>query len=113
MAEVAVNTKTGKIIAEGFTVMADAGKINNKLVVDGQIYGGVAQGIGLALTEDFEDLKKHTSLSMPAVYRIVRIFQTSLTSIMSKLPGNTDRSELPGLRITPNFFTCGSGECHL
>ncbi len=42
--------------------MADAGKINNKLVVDGQIYGGVAQGIGLALTEDFEDLKKHTSL---------------------------------------------------
>jgi aldehyde oxidoreductase len=30
--------------------------------VDGQIYGGLAQGIGLALTEDFEDLKKHTSL---------------------------------------------------
>jgi aldehyde oxidoreductase len=42
--------------------MADAGKINNRLVVDGQIYGGVAQGIGLALSEDFEDLKKHTSL---------------------------------------------------
>jgi hypothetical protein len=31
--------------------------------VDGQIYGGVAQGIGLALSEDFEDLKKHTSLA--------------------------------------------------
>ena len=44
------------------TVVADIGKINNKLVVDGQIYGGVAQGIGLALTEDFEDLQKHTSL---------------------------------------------------
>ena len=62
MAEVAVNTKTGKTAVEGFTVMADVGKINNKLVVDGQIYGGVAQGIGLALSEDFEDLKKHTSL---------------------------------------------------
>ncbi len=62
MAEVAVNTQTGKTTVEGFTVMADVGKINNKLVVDGQIYGGVAQGIGLALTEDFEDLKKHTSL---------------------------------------------------
>lgn len=62
MAEVAVDTKTGKTAVEGFTVMADVGKINNKLVVDGQIYGGVAQGIGLALTEDFEDLKKHTSL---------------------------------------------------
>ena len=63
MAEVAVNTKTGKTTVEGFTVMADVGKINNRLVVDGQIYGGVAQGIGLALSEDFEDLKKHTSLS--------------------------------------------------
>jgi aldehyde oxidoreductase len=31
--------------------------------VDGQIYGGVAQGIGLALSEDFEDLKKHTTLA--------------------------------------------------
>ncbi|MDD3846449.1 MAG: molybdopterin-dependent oxidoreductase [Syntrophorhabdaceae bacterium] len=62
MAEVAVDAKTGKTAVEGFTVMADVGKINNKLVVDGQIYGGVAQGIGLALTEDFEDLKKHTSL---------------------------------------------------
>jgi len=62
MAEVAVDTRTGKTAVEGFTVLADVGKINNKLVVDGQIYGGVAQGIGLALTEDFEDMKKHTSL---------------------------------------------------
>ncbi len=62
MAEVAVDTKTGKTQVEKFTVVADIGKINNKLVVDGQIYGGVAQGIGLALSEDFEDLKKHTSL---------------------------------------------------
>jgi aldehyde oxidoreductase len=62
MAEVAVNTKTGKTSVEGYTVIADIGKINNKLVVDGQIYGGVAQGIGLALSEDFEKLDKHTSL---------------------------------------------------
>ena len=62
MAQVAVDTKTGKTKIEKFTVMADIGKINNKLAVDGQIYGGVAQGIGLALSEDFEDLSKHTSL---------------------------------------------------
>jgi aldehyde oxidoreductase len=62
MSEVAVDTKTGKVVVEGFTIVADVGKINNKLVVDGQIYGGIAQGIGLALSEDFEDLKKHTSL---------------------------------------------------
>ncbi len=62
MAEVTVDTKTGKTEVDKYTVVADIGKINNKLVVDGQIYGGVAQGIGLALSEDFEDLSKHTSL---------------------------------------------------
>jgi aldehyde oxidoreductase len=62
LAEVTVDTKTGKTKVDKYTVVADIGKINNKLVVDGQIYGGVAQGIGLALTEDFEDLSKHTSL---------------------------------------------------
>jgi aldehyde oxidoreductase len=62
LAEVAVDIETGKATVEGMTVFADVGSINNKLVVDGQIYGGVAQGIGLALTEDFEDLKKHTTM---------------------------------------------------
>jgi aldehyde oxidoreductase len=62
LAEVNVNTKTGKTTVEGMTVMADVGKINNKLVVDGQIYGGVAQGIGLALSEDFEDREKHSTM---------------------------------------------------
>ena len=63
MAEVTVDTQNGKTQVDKYTVMADVGKINNKLAVDGQIYGGVAQGIGLALSEDFEDLKKHTSLA--------------------------------------------------
>jgi aldehyde oxidoreductase len=45
------------------TLAADVGKVNNRLVVDGQIYGGMAQGIGLALTEDFEDIQKHSTLA--------------------------------------------------
>jgi aldehyde oxidoreductase len=62
MAEVAVEAQTGKTTVEKYTAIADVGKINNRLVVDGQMYGGIAQGIGLALSEDFEDLNKHTSL---------------------------------------------------
>ena len=62
LAEVAVKTKTGKTTVEGYTAITDIGKINNKLVVDGQMYGGIAQGIGLALSEDFEDLEKHTTM---------------------------------------------------
>ena len=60
--EVAVDTQTGKVTVEKFTAVTDCGTILNQLAVDGNFYGGLVQGIGLALTEDFEDLKKHTSL---------------------------------------------------
>jgi aldehyde oxidoreductase len=63
LAEVEVDTKTGKVQVIKMTLAADIGRIANKTVVDGQIYGGLAQGIGLALTENFEDLKKHTSMA--------------------------------------------------
>jgi aldehyde oxidoreductase len=62
MAEVAVELSTGETTVEKMTLVADIGKVNNRLVTDGQIYGGMAQGIGLALTEDFEDIKKHSTL---------------------------------------------------
>jgi len=62
MAEVAVELATGKTQVEKMTLVADLGTLANKLVVDGQMYGGLAQGIGLALTEDFEDIKKHATM---------------------------------------------------
>ena len=62
MAEVAVDTKTGKAMVEKFTLVSDVGKINNFDVVEGQHFGGIAQGIGLALTEDFQDPRKYTNL---------------------------------------------------
>ena len=62
MAEVAVEIATGKTAVEKMTLVADIGKVVNKLAVDGQMYGGIAQGIGLALSEDFEDIQKHSSM---------------------------------------------------
>lgn len=62
MAEVAVELATGKTTVVKMTMVADVGKVNNYLVVDGQIYGGLAQGIGFALTEDYEDIKKHSTM---------------------------------------------------
>jgi len=62
MPEVEVDLETGKARVFKFTTIADIGTITNKTTCDGQIYGGLAQGIGLALTEDFEDLNKHTNL---------------------------------------------------
>ncbi|MDD4730762.1 MAG: molybdopterin-dependent oxidoreductase [Desulfovibrio sp.] len=62
MSEVAVELATGKTTVEKMTIVTDIGVVNNYLVVDGQIYGGVAQGIGLALSEDYEDIKKHSTM---------------------------------------------------
>lgn len=62
MPEVEVDTKNGKVKVISFYTVADIGTVINKATTDGQIYGGIAQGIGLALTEDFEDLEKHTTL---------------------------------------------------
>ena len=62
LAEVAVEVATGVTSVEKMTAVADVGTIMNKLAVDGQMYGGLAQAIGLALTEDFEDIKKHSTM---------------------------------------------------
>ena len=60
--EVVVDTETGKVKVEKFTCVADVGTIMNRLLVEGQFYGGLVQGIGLALSEDFDDLEKETTL---------------------------------------------------
>ncbi|MGE4298480.1 MAG: molybdopterin-dependent aldehyde oxidoreductase [Desulfovibrionaceae bacterium] len=73
LAEVAVDMKTGETSVEKMTLAADVGVINNRLVVDGQMYGGMAQGIGLALTEDFEDLKKHSTMKGAGIPYIQQI----------------------------------------
>ncbi|AQZ67961.1 Carbon monoxide dehydrogenase large chain [[Actinomadura] parvosata subsp. kistnae] len=51
-AAVAVDPETGAVEVEGYWVVNDAGVLVNPAVVEGQIMGGVAQGIGEALTEE-------------------------------------------------------------
>jgi aldehyde oxidoreductase len=62
LAEVAVEVATGKTRIHKMTAVADIGRINNQLTVDGQMYGGLAQAMGLALFEDYEDIKKHSTM---------------------------------------------------
>lgn len=70
LAEVEVDTKTGKTRVEKLTIVSDCGTIINKLVLEGQLYGGLVQGIGLALTEDFEDINKQTTLTACGIPQI-------------------------------------------
>ncbi|NLK00163.1 MAG: xanthine dehydrogenase family protein, partial [Clostridia bacterium] len=62
LSEVEVDINTGKVRVLRMILNADIGVIANRLVVEGQMLGGLAQGIGLALSEDFDDLKKHKSM---------------------------------------------------
>jgi carbon-monoxide dehydrogenase large subunit len=52
VAHVEVDPETGRVQLLGYAVAHDAGRIINPLVVDGQVCGGVAQGIGGALLEE-------------------------------------------------------------
>ena len=49
--EVEIDIETGATTVEKFTVVDDAGRVINPLLCEGQIHGGVAQGIGQALME--------------------------------------------------------------
>ncbi len=51
IAEVEVDPETGVAQVVRFTVADDIGRVVNPMIVDGQIHGGVAQGIGQALLE--------------------------------------------------------------
>ncbi|MDA3039199.1 MAG: molybdopterin-dependent oxidoreductase [Actinomycetota bacterium] len=52
IAQVAVDAADGTVEIERYTVVHDCGRIINPMIVDGQVMGGVAQGIGEALMEE-------------------------------------------------------------
>ncbi len=52
LAIVEVDIETGGVTIEKFVVAEDAGRLINPMIVDGQIHGGVAQGIANALLEE-------------------------------------------------------------
>ncbi|MFZ0609970.1 MAG: molybdopterin cofactor-binding domain-containing protein, partial [Xanthobacteraceae bacterium] len=58
VALVEVDIETGRVTTERFLAVEDAGRIINPLIADGQVHGGVAQGIGNALFEEivYDDL---------------------------------------------------------
>ena len=52
VAIVDVDVDTGQVRVEKFLVAEDAGRIINPMIADGQVHGGIAQGIGNALLEE-------------------------------------------------------------
>jgi len=53
-AEVEVDTGTGKVSVVDFVSCHDVGRAINRAMVQGQMYGGVAMGLGYGLLEEFD-----------------------------------------------------------
>ena len=51
IAQVEVDRETGEVTLQRYVAVDDVGKVINPLVVDGQVVGGVVQGVGQALWE--------------------------------------------------------------
>ncbi|MDP2621536.1 MAG: xanthine dehydrogenase family protein molybdopterin-binding subunit [Hyphomicrobiales bacterium] len=52
VAEVEIEPETGAVSIVAYTAVDDCGKVLNPVIVDGQMHGGIAQGIGQALGEE-------------------------------------------------------------
>lgn len=50
--QVAVDPEDGRVAIEDYCVVHDCGRVINPMIVDGQIHGGIAQGIGEVLMEE-------------------------------------------------------------
>jgi carbon-monoxide dehydrogenase large subunit len=96
-AVVEVDVSTGKVIVERFIVAEDAGRIINPMIVDGQVHGGVAQGIGTALLEEIlydetgnilstslADYRVPTVLDLPVIEAYHIETHTEATNLRSK-----------------------------
>jgi len=84
--EVEIDKETGAVRVERFTAVDDVGRVVNPKVVDGQIHGGVMQGIGQALMErcvydetgqlltaSFVDYAMPRALDLPSEFRAVTL----------------------------------------
>ena len=94
IALVEVDVETGCVRLEKFLVAEDAGRLINPMIADGQIHGGVAQGIANALLEEIvydesgniltatlADYLSPTAREIPAIeiHHLETAAQTSLT----------------------------------
>ncbi len=78
--EVEVDTYTGNVAVKNVWVAQDVGKVLNPLLLDGQIHGGIIQGMGYALSEellmengkilnpDFHNYKILTASDIPEIH---------------------------------------------
>lgn len=94
--ELSVNKKTGAVKLLNIVAGHDIGKAINRAMVLGQIYGGVTQGVGMALMEDFVRKDGRAGCLNFDSYRIPRM--TDLPEMTGIIVENHDPNSLTGAK---------------
>ena len=85
VAEVAVDTESGKVTLLRFTTAHDTGTVLNPIGHQGQVAGGVVQGVGYGLIEDLVSEDGRITTASLADYRIPTIADIpELTTVLLK-----------------------------
>jgi len=83
MAEVAVDIESGQVKVERYFVACDVGRAINPMIVEGQIVGGVVQGLGGALLEELVyDSTAQLQTGTFADYLIPSVHDAPATEVM-------------------------------
>jgi aldehyde oxidoreductase len=98
LAEVDVDLYTGKPTVVGMHAVADVGVVGNIAAVNGQAFGGMSHTIGFALTENYDDVKKHNNILGAGI-------PTSLD-----VPDNLTVTFIENFRTTNPFGSSGASE---
>jgi aldehyde oxidoreductase len=62
LADMEVEVATGKATCKSFVIVDDIGRVGNEISVEGQAFGGASHSIGFALSENYDDVKKHANM---------------------------------------------------
>ena len=109
VAEVAVDIETGQVIVERYFVAADVGRAINPMMVEGQLIGGVVQGLGGTLLEELvydseAQLQTGTFADylLPSVHDAPPIETLVLEKVRAPpIPSASRASARSGLRASP------------
>ena len=98
LAEVEVEVATGKTTVIGYHCVDDVGVIGNIAAVNGQAFGGISHSIGFALSENYDDVKKHNNILGAGIPTI------------KDIPDNLDVIHIENKRDTNPFGSSGASE---
>jgi carbon-monoxide dehydrogenase large subunit len=92
VAEVEVDPETGHVVVANYVVVHDCGTLLNPMIVDGQIDGGVAHGLGNALSEEvrFSDDGQPLTTSLMDYRLMSAADMPPLTKIHTETPSPTN-----------------------